>query len=107
HRLLEFLLRVIGNAGHNPRTSVSPLISGLLRHIETNRHETLPLPALAARAGLSLPRLKTRFKQEVGIPPAEYILRCKIETAKYRLSQPHASVTRIAHELNFSSSQYF
>jgi len=107
NRLVEFLLRVIDCARQRPRPSVSPEISNLLRYIELNAHQTLPLAALAARLGLSLPRLKARFKQEVGIPPAEYVLRCKIESAKQRLVRPGTSVTNIAHELNFSSSQYF
>ncbi len=107
NRLMDFLLRVIACARQSPRACVSPEISSLLRYIEANAHQNLPLPALAARLGLSLPRFKARFKQEVGIPPAEYALRCKIEAAKRRLAQPHANITIVALELGFSSSQYF
>jgi AraC-like DNA-binding protein len=107
NRLVEFLLRVIACAQQEPRAGVSPEISGLLRYIEANIHQTLPLPALAARLELSLPRFKARFKQEVGIPPAEYVLRCKLNAARKRLAEPGASVTDVALELNFSSSQYF
>jgi AraC-like DNA-binding protein len=107
NRLVDFLLRVIACARQSPRASVSPPISHLLRYIEANAHQVLPLPALAARLGLSLPRLKARFKQEVGIPPAEYVLRCKVEAAKRRLAQPAANITTVAFELGFLSSQYF
>lgn len=107
NRLVDFLLRVIDLSQREPRASVSPAVSELLRYIEANVHQTLPLPALAARLGLSLPRFKARFKAEVGIPPAEYVLRCKVEAAKQRLTQPDATVTRVGAELNFSSSQYF
>lgn len=107
NRLVDFLLRVLALARREPRASVSPPISELLRYIETNVHQTLPLPALAARLDLSLPRFKARFKQEVGIPPADYVLRRKIAAAKARLAQPGATVTRVALELNFSSTQYF
>ncbi len=107
NRLIEFLLRVIACAHLQPKSSVSLVISGLLRYIEANAHQTLPIAALAARIGLSLSRFKARFKHEVGIPPAEYVLRCKIEEAKRRLAQPNANVTTVALELNFSSSQYF
>lgn len=107
NRLVDFLLRVIACSRQRPRPSVSPTISTLLRYIETNVHQTLPVPALAARIGLSLPRFKARFRQEVGIPPAEYVLRCKIAAARQRLARPDTSVTQVAHDLNFSSSQYF
>ncbi len=107
NRLVDFLLRVIACARQSPRASVSPPISSLLRYIKANAHQALPLAALAARLGLSLPRFKARFKQEVGIPPAEYVLRCKIEAAKKRLAQPNANVTTVAFDLGFSSSQYF
>jgi AraC-like DNA-binding protein len=106
-RLLDLLLRVIALARHQPRAGISSPISDLLRYIETNIHQTLPLAALAARLGLSLPRFKARFKQEVGIPPAEYVLRRKIAAARDRLARPGATVTRVATELNFCSPQYF
>ena len=82
-------------------------MSRVLRHIEGHLEEPLALPGLAERAGLSLPRFKSRFKQEVGIPPADYVLRCKIEAAKQRLAGSTVSVTDVAFELGFSSSQYF
>ena len=103
----DFLLRVITCSQQRPRPSVSPSISNLLHYIVANVHQTLPVPALAARVGLSLPRFKARFRKEVGIPPAEYVLRCKIAAAKARLTKPGATVTQVALDLNFSSSQYF
>ncbi len=106
-RVLDFLLKMIDFSKRNPRPPISPVISQLMRYVEINAHQSLPLGALAARARLSLPRFKTRFKQETGIPPAEYVLRCKIEAAKKRLSLPRSSVTTVALDLNFPSSQYF
>lgn len=107
NRLLELLLGVIRCARQRPRASVSPAISDLLRYIETNRQQALPVPALAAHLNLSLPRFKARFKQEVGIPPAEYVLRRKIAAAHALLTMPGKTVTQVAMELNFCSSQHF
>jgi AraC-like DNA-binding protein len=106
-RLLEFLLRVIECSRGQPAPSVSPEINRLLREIEAQVEEPLNLADLAARANLSLSRFKARFKQEVGIPPAEYIQRCKIDAAKRLLSDRRHNVTAIAFRLGFSSSQYF
>jgi len=107
NKFVEFLLRVIACSHRQFNPGISPAISALLRQIESNPQETFPVGELASRAGLSVPRFKTRFKSEVGIPPAEYVMRCKIDAAKKLLSQPGANVTAISYELNFSSSQYF
>jgi AraC-like DNA-binding protein len=56
-------------------------------------------------ARLSESRFKSRFKAEIGVPPAEYWLRQKIERATEMLKTRR--VTEVAHELGFSSSQYF
>ena len=53
------------------------------------------------------PRLHTRFRQEVGQSPGEYILRAKIERARDLLADTDLSVTDIAYSLSFSSAQYF
>ncbi len=107
NRFLDFILKIIECSGKQPRSTVTPQISTLLRYIESNVHQSLPLGSLAARLGLSLPRFKARFKSEVGIPPAEYVLRCKVSEAKKRLLAPRSTVLDVALDLNFSSSQYF
>ena len=61
-------------------------------------------PAYAI-ARLSESRFKTRFKREMGVPPEEFWLRQKIERATVLLKT--RNVTEVAHELGFSSSQYF
>lgn len=107
NRLVDFLLRVLDLADRQPGTRVSSQISDLLRYIDSNLHRKLPLRELAARARLSIPRLKARFKLEVGMPPAEYVMRCKIAVARRRLADPSVTITRVAMDLSFASSQYF
>jgi AraC-like DNA-binding protein len=107
NKLVEFLLAVIDCSRQRIKPGMTPLIASLLRHIEANVHEALSVPVLAAQARLSVPRFKARFKSEVGIPPAEYVLRCKVDAAKRLLAKPGAAVTSVAFDLNFSSSQYF
>ncbi|MDX2226692.1 MAG: AraC family transcriptional regulator [Verrucomicrobiae bacterium] len=107
HHILDFLLLVIECSRDLPRENLSSSMSQLMHYIETNAHQSLPVPVLAARVGLSVPRFKARFKQEAGIPPAEFVLRCKIDRAKKMLASPQSSVTRTAMDLNFPSSQYF
>ena len=62
---------------------------------------------LARLCGLSVSRFKERFRDEVGVPPAEYLTRQKIEAAKSLLLAGDHSITDVAMDLGFSSSQYF
>ena len=87
---------------------LSPEINRNLEFIaEHLTDESLTMQQLATQAGLSVSRYKSRFKQETGYPPADYILRQKIEWAKKLLTNDTLSITVIALELNFNSSQYF
>jgi AraC-like DNA-binding protein len=106
-RLTEFVLRVIRCSHRKPSPSVSPGINALLREIEARVEEPLTVAGLADRAGLSVSRFKARFKEEVGIPPADYIQRSKIAASKKLLAEQRLTVTAIAHRLGFSTSQYF
>ena len=62
---------------------------------------------LSEVAGLSPSGFQAAFKEETGIPPAEFALRARINEASRRLGRPEADVTSVAFDLGFSSSQYF
>jgi AraC-like DNA-binding protein len=106
-KLIEFLLEVIECSRRNPKHALSSNINNLLRAIEARIEEPLTVGDLAARMGLSVSRFKARFKQEIGIPPAEYVQRCKMAAAKSLLAGRKLTITDIAYRLGFSSSQYF
>jgi AraC-like DNA-binding protein len=102
-----FLLEVISSCHASPMKSKRNPLGEVLAHIHENLGEPLRIPELARRTGLSEVRFKVRFKQETGTPPGEYIQRARIEEAKRRLATGRVSVTRVAMDLGFSSSQYF
>ena len=106
-KLAEFLLMILDCSRQNPKAGLSTGIDRLLRHIDAKIEGPLTVGDLAAHMGLSVSRFKARFKQEIGIPPAEYVLRYKISAAKKLLGRPGATVTEVAFRLSFSSSQYF
>ena len=62
---------------------------------------------MARRVGLSVPRFHARFKEQFGMPPAEYLLRAKVTEACRQLRETRQPITAIAYKLGFSSSQYF
>lgn len=107
--VVTFLLELVRTADVPPRAgagSARPL-TGVLAHIATHLGEPLPLAELAAKAGLSVPRFKARFTAELGVPPGEHVLRARVGEAERRLRETSQTVTRIAFDLGFSSSQYF
>lgn len=74
--------------------SVGPAIRRVLDHIDENFADPLPLADLAEIARLSLHRLVTVFRSQVGIPPHQYLCRIRVQHARNLLRQglPAASV---------------
>ncbi len=103
--LLDYLTLTITASRRGQTGNASPVIQRVLSYMEAHLSEPVQVPRLAEIARLSESRLKARFKQETGVPPAEFWLRRKIERAALLLKS--RSVTFVAHELGFSSSQYF
>ena len=62
---------------------------------------------LAEEVHLSTSRFKARFREQMGMPPGEYMVRAKVERAHQLLEESALSITDIAYRLGFSSSQYF
>jgi AraC-like DNA-binding protein len=102
--LLEYLLLTIEASHQGAKGTASPLIQRVLLYIDRNLNDPIHVPRLVQVARLSESRFKGRFKAEIGVPPAEFWLRKKIEKAIVLLKT--RSVTDVAYELGFSSSQY-
>ncbi len=79
----------------------------VLRYIEDHIKDDIKIEDLAQQMVLSVSRFHFNFVKAAGIPPREYILRRKIESAKNELLYSDRTVTEIAYEYGFSSSQYF
>lgn len=82
-------------------------IQRTLDFVDENDNRPLSLTELADVSGYSLSRFKAKFKEEVGITPAEFITLQKIEKAKLLLETSNSSITDLAFDLGFSSSNYF
>ena len=75
--------------------------------LRENLNEAIRLIDLASVSGYSLSRFKTKFRNETGITPAEFVALQKIEYAKHQLTETDISITDLAYSLGFSSSNYF
>ena len=74
-----------------------------------HKNETGDLTAgqIAAQVSLSPSRFRELFREVTGQTVAHYRLSLRCEAAARKLIQSTQPITRIAHELGFSSSQYF
>ena len=70
-------------------------------------HGEARLDSVAENVGLSPAGLRARFKAETGFTLHEYLLHRRVEEARRRLAETEDDITTLAHELGFSSSQYF
>jgi len=69
--------------------------------------ENWKLSELARLAGLSPSRLSECFAHDMGMSPHQYLLHTRIERAKEALRQSDVTITNLALDLGFSSSQHF
>jgi len=105
--IVQWLLMVNECSNRAIHRVISNEVQAVLRHIDRHLTEPIALDNLAGIAGLSTSRMKARFREELGMPPHEYILRCRIDRAVKLLAGGQGSVTKVAYDLGFSSSQYF
>lgn len=106
-RFVQWLIEVVRCANRRSREQRSADIAAAVKRIEGDPLATPTLRELADAACLSLSRFKAKFKQQTGLPPREFILRCKIGQARHWLRETNMPITTMAHRLGFSSSQNF
>lgn len=85
----------------------SSSIQEAMAYVHSHLLDDLNIETIARHCGLSPSRFKAKFKEELGITPHAYITSLKIDTAKILLKDPQNSVTDVAFQLNFSSSNHF
>ncbi len=102
----SYIINII-NCEKASKTGYNSSMKKVLDYIEQNIHQDLSVSGLAEISGLSLARFKANFRRQTGIPPREFVLRRKIETAGVMLKNSDISITELAYKLSFSSSQYF
>ncbi len=67
--------------------------------------EDLSVPALARRAAMSERNFARAFAREVGVTPARFVLRARLEAARRRLEESGGGMDAIAAECGFASAE--
>ncbi|WP_400193435.1 helix-turn-helix domain-containing protein [Hymenobacter sp. B81] len=81
-------------------------LADYLEHLRTARVPLTTSAYLAERFGTSYAHLSKLFSRTVGLTLEKYLIRLKIERVKELLSYGQLSLTDIAEELRYSSSQH-
>ena len=56
---------------------------------------------------LSKTKIISRFHRFTGLPPQAFLMKCRIHRAIDLLKDPSRTITEVADELGFASSQHF
>ena len=83
-----------------------PKMRSVLNHIHANPIKAFQVSDLVRLAGLSRSGLERRFRTLLGIAPADYIARQRVERVKTLLAETALSVAAVAEQAGFSSPEY-
>ncbi|MBR3893878.1 MAG: helix-turn-helix domain-containing protein [Clostridia bacterium] len=89
-------------------TSEQQDFSRILQYINENLEQSTDFRQMAAQYHYSYDRFRHLFKARVGCSPHQYVLRQRVERAKFLLSlKANDSLTKIAFDCGFVSSSQF
>ncbi|HOJ09273.1 MAG TPA: AraC family transcriptional regulator [Clostridiales bacterium] len=91
-------------AEHN---KIPNYINELATYIDKNPNEIIDFEKFAYSKSISPRKLKYLFTLHKGLSPSDYVMRARINRAEELLSNTNLSITDIAFEMGFSSSQHF
>lgn len=100
-----YLAASANQAKANGKT-ISTQIQNVLKHIEENLCEPLPLEELASLANLSMYHFARVFRSEMNISPHRYVVERRAAHARNQLSQTNEPIARIAYDCGFSSQSH-
>ncbi|MCM1156071.1 MAG: AraC family transcriptional regulator [Ruminococcus flavefaciens] len=79
----------------------------IMDYIKTNISHNIKISEIAATFGYNEKYISHRFAEVCGIPLKQYILKTKMDTANYMLTDTNKSITEISRELGFPDSHNF
>lgn len=111
--LLRFFAYVFRNRPDNTHSgkilsdNAAGKVRSILQYIDLHYYEHIDLALLEQKFGISRPYLCRIFKTMTGVSPIDYIIRKRIDEAKFRLIDTSKSVLEISEECGFHSLSNF
>lgn len=79
----------------------------LIEKMRRRPEDSYGIDRLVAETNLSPNTILVRFRKLTGLPPQAFLVKCRIHRAKELLVERTKTITEIAAELGFASSQHF
>jgi AraC-like DNA-binding protein len=105
--MIRFFLGALDAFSEHDGLHESAIVKKARCFIENNLGKPISVADVAEFVGLSSSRFYECFKKETGQTPGDYLMRFRCAEARKMLMDREKSITDIAYNLGFSSSQYF
>ncbi len=105
--LIERLLLLVWEYRGAGKRPLDPRVQQTVERIAARPFDRYTIPVLARSASLSPSRFSGLFKDEMGMPAIEYILRVRLREGERKLLLTRATVADIAYATGFNSPFYF
>ena len=106
HLIVGLLTEFLMKAERKP-SAENEVIEEIRNYILDNPDKEHSLEALARRANLSPYHFARLFKREVGTPPHDFLIRTRLNLAKFYLLSSTSSIKEIAYLCGFSNESGF
>ncbi|RXZ83003.1 helix-turn-helix domain-containing protein [Paenibacillaceae bacterium] len=104
----QFLHELMGQLKLQGIVASKPeVVSRTLRYLHDHYRENVTLDALAEIMNYSPRHLSTKFKEQTGASPIDYLIRLRLDYAKELLLDTNASLRDIAIEVGYTDVYYF
>jgi AraC family transcriptional regulator len=103
------VVRLIGGSpesGKQRRTLAPRTAARVIEFIDAHLDQRLTLDDLAAQAQLSVPHFKLLFRETLGVPVHQYVVRRRVERAKALLLEGRLSASQIALDTGFAHQSH-
>jgi AraC family transcriptional regulator len=103
------VVRLLGSAGtpHGRPAALAPhKAARVIDYIEAHLDQRLTLGELAALVDLSAPHFKALFRETLGMPVHQYVVRRRVERARALLAEGKLSLSQVALEAGFAHQSH-
>lgn len=106
-KLYELILQVTGVSGAAVGVELSPAVSEALRVFREHPASVESIGDFARRVGISRAHFDREFSEQVGQPPRQFLINCKIIEARRYLESSALRVGEIAEALGYKDIYFF
>ncbi|MBP5532333.1 MAG: helix-turn-helix transcriptional regulator [Lentisphaeria bacterium] len=82
-------------------------IKGLVERIRSAPEGDFVIDVEASRCHITTAHFRRLFKRQMGVPPRQFIIYCRLEKAAAMLLRGHSSVAEVALHSGFTDQNYF